>query len=132
MSTTTSPGPAIGSGTSTRCNTSGPPCFSNTTAFMRFSPLLLPPQKRDEQLADLLRLLLLHPMPGAVDQVAPHHTRARALLHPLELAAGAQAIPLQTALKARPLVFGPVDAELAVRQPPASRDLGLRRHFRRH
>src|SRR5215471_21408587 len=94
MSTTTSPGPATGSGTSARCNTSGPPCFSNTTAFMRFSPLLLPPQKRDEQLADLLRLLLLHPMPGAVDQVASHHTRACAQLHLLEIAGALISAPV--------------------------------------
>src|SRR5260370_18279041 len=88
MSTTTSPGPAVGSGTSARCNTSGPPCFSNSTAFMAFSSLLLllKPQKLDQQLAHPFRLFLLHPMPGAVDQVATHHPGARALLHPLEIA----------------------------------------------
>src|SRR5205807_367723 len=86
ISTTTSPGAATGSGTSARCNTSGPPCFSNNTAFMASSPLLLPPQKVDQQLAHMFRLLLLHPMPGAVDQVASHHTRACPLLHQLKIA----------------------------------------------
>src|SRR5262252_5528052 len=85
MSTTTSPGPAVGSGTSARCSTSGPPCFSNTTAFIAFFPLLLPLQKLDQQLAHALRLFLLHPMPGAVDQMTSHHVRARALLHSFEI-----------------------------------------------
>src|SRR5260370_25455439 len=86
MSTATSPDPAIGSGASARCNTSGSPCFSNSTAFMAFLPLLLPLQKLDQQLAHPFRLFLLHPMPGAVDQMATHHPGARALLHPLEIA----------------------------------------------
>src|SRR5207245_4034133 len=86
MSTTTSLGPAVGSGTSARCNTSGPPCFSNSTAFMALSSLLLKLQKLDQQLAHPFRLLLLHPMPGAVDQVTTRHPGARALLHPLEIA----------------------------------------------
>src|SRR5262249_3899581 len=48
--------------------------------------LLLMPQKLDQQLADASRLLLLHPMTGAVDQVTPDHPGARTLLHPLEIA----------------------------------------------
>src|SRR5712671_1047503 len=86
MSTTTSPGPAIGSGTSARCNTSGSPCFSNSTAFMAFLPLLLPLQKLDQQLAHPFRLFLLHPMPGAVDQMTAEHPRAGAIPHALEIA----------------------------------------------
>src|ERR1700738_4116324 len=163
MSTTTSTGPAIGLGISARCNTSGSPCFSNSTAFMFFLPLLLPLQKFDQQLAHPFRLFLLHPMPGAVDQMTAHHPRAGALLHSLEIAgtlvcspvafsrnehgrnidgaAGKQLklgviealrpgpIPLQSALETSPLVFGAVDAKLAVGQPSASRDLGWRRHL---
>src|SRR5215469_9542833 len=83
ISTTTSPGPAVGSGTSPSCNTSGAPCFVNSTAFMGSSRLSLPLQKLDQQLA---YPLLLHPMAGTVDQMAAQHPRARALLHPLEIA----------------------------------------------
>src|SRR5882672_5275191 len=83
MSTTTSPGPAVGSGTSPRCSTSGSPCFVNSTAFMVPSRLSLPLQEIDQQLIHPLRLLLLHPMPGAVDKMAAQHPGARALLHPL-------------------------------------------------
>src|SRR5271167_1370356 len=86
MSTTTSPGPGVGSGTSLRRSTSGPPCFVNSTAFIDSSCLLLPLQKLDQQLAHPLRLLLLHPMAGAIDQMATQHPRACALLHPLETA----------------------------------------------
>src|SRR5216683_2821467 len=162
MSTTTSPDPAIGSGTSARCNTSGSPCFSNSTAFMAFLPLLLPLQKLDQQLTHSLRLFLLHPMPGSVDQMTAEHPRAGAILHALEIARaligspiafsrnehgrnidGAARkqlklrviealrpgpIPMQSALETGPLVFGAVDAQLAVGQPSASRDLGWRRH----
>src|SRR5712672_2595732 len=73
MSTTTSPGPAIGSGTSARCNTSGSPCLSNSTAFMAFLPPLLPLQKLDQQLAHVFRLFLLHPVPGAVEEMTAAH-----------------------------------------------------------
>src|ERR1700756_2769266 len=86
ISTTTSPGPAVGSGTSPSCSTSGPPCFVNSTAFMGSSRLSPSPQKLDQQLAYPLRLLLLHPMAGTVDQMAAQHPRARALLHSLEIA----------------------------------------------
>src|SRR5262249_35837627 len=86
MSTTTSPGPAVGSGTSARCSTSGPPCFSNSTAFIALFPLLLLLQNLHQQLAPPFRLLLLHPMPDPVDEVAADHTRACVLLHPLEIA----------------------------------------------
>src|ERR1700731_409368 len=86
MSTTPSPGPAIGSGPSDRCNTSGSPCFSNSTAFMAFLPLLSPLQKLDQQLAHPFRLFLLHPMPSAVDQMTAQHPRAGAILHALEIA----------------------------------------------
>src|SRR5271169_1606445 len=86
MSTTTSPGPAVGSGTSSTRSTSGPPCFVNSTAFIVSSCLSLPLQKLDHERAHPRRLLLLHPMAGAIDQVATQHPRARALLHPLEIA----------------------------------------------
>src|SRR5215472_11117005 len=86
MSTTTSPGPAFGSGASPSCNTSGPPCFVNSTAFIICSRLLLPSQKLDQQLAHALRLLLLHPMAGTLDQMTTQHPRAHAVLHPLEIA----------------------------------------------
>src|SRR5882672_6369569 len=86
MSTTTSPGPAIGSGTSARCNTSGSPCLSNSTAFMAFLPLLLPLQKLDQKLAHVFRLFLLHPVPGTVDQMTAAHLCAGAILHALEIA----------------------------------------------
>src|SRR5438445_5452089 len=86
MSTTTSPGPAVGSGASPSCSTSGPPCFVNSTAFMIASRLLLPLQEVDQQPAHPLRLLLLNPMTGPIDQMAAQHPAARALLHPLEIA----------------------------------------------
>src|SRR6516165_236484 len=85
-STTTSPGPGFGSGASPSCSTSGPPCFVNSTAFIVCSRLLLPSQKLDQQLAHPLRLLLLHPMAGTLDQMTTQHPRADALLHPLEIA----------------------------------------------
>src|ERR1700730_8072295 len=158
MSTTTSPGPAVGSGASPRRSTSGPPCSVNNTAFMVPSRLLLPLQELDQELAHPLRLLLLHPMAGAVDQMAAQHPGAGALLHPLEITGPlvvspiafpgdkdrrhadapareqlqfaleptprAAAVPLQPALEPGPLVFGAVDGELVLRQPPACRDLG--------
>src|SRR6266581_709126 len=86
MSTTTSPGPAVGSSISPNCSTSGPPCFVSSTAFMVSSSLLLPLQKRRQVRAHPRGLLLLYPMSGAVDQMAPQHSRAQALLHPLEIA----------------------------------------------
>src|SRR5215831_1877686 len=86
MSTTTSPGPAVGSGVSPRRRTSGPPCSVSSTAFIAPPPALsLPPQKLGQQLADPLRLLLLHPMAAAVDQITAQHSRASALLHALEI-----------------------------------------------
>src|SRR5215472_14916948 len=85
MSTTTSLGPTVGSGASPKRSTSGPPCFVNSTAFIVSSRLLLPLQKLDKQLAHPLRLLLLHPMACTIDQMAAHHPRAYALLHPLEI-----------------------------------------------
>ena len=42
------------------------------------------------------------------------------------------AIPLQAALEAGALVLRGVDAQLVVGQPVARRDLGRRRHVRRH
>src|ERR1700720_1148549 len=86
ISTTTSPGPAVGSGTSPSCSTSGPPCFVNSTAFMGSSRLSPPLQKLDQQLAYPLRLLLLHPMARAGDQMAAQHPGARPPLHSLEIA----------------------------------------------
>src|SRR6266849_6345709 len=86
MSTTTSPGPGVGSGASPNSSTSGPPCFVSSTAFMVSSCLLLPLQKLRQELAHPRRLLLLYPMAGAIDQMAAQHSRAQALLHPLEIA----------------------------------------------
>src|SRR3974390_1914220 len=86
MSTTTSPGPAFGSGASSRRSTSGPPCFVNSTAFMISSCLLLALQKLDQERAHPLRLLLLYPMAGAFYQMAAPHPRAHALSHTLEIA----------------------------------------------
>ena len=40
-------------------------------------------QELCEQLRHLLRLLLLHPMAGAVHQMKAHHAGARGLLHAL-------------------------------------------------
>src|ERR1700712_2106812 len=45
-------------------------------------------QKLQQQLRDLLGLLLLHPMPGAVEQVAAAHVRAGGFLHALDGAGG--------------------------------------------
>src|ERR1700740_3717846 len=86
MSTTTSPGPAVGSGASPMRSTSGPPCFVNSTAFIVSSRLSLPLQKLDQERAHPLGLLLLHPIAGAIDQMATEHSRAGPLLHPLEIA----------------------------------------------
>src|SRR5436190_7772817 len=71
----------------------------------------------------LLRLLLLHPVPGALDEVAAGHSRAGALLHALEIA--------------RPLIDPPValscdkrraDVDRAAREELQLRDvLGTRR-----
>src|SRR6516162_5861921 len=86
-STTTSPGPAVGSGASPRRSSSGPPCFgNNNTAFIVSSRLLPPSKKLDQQLAHPLRLLLLHPMAGAIDQMTAQHPGAHALLHPFKIA----------------------------------------------
>src|SRR5271156_2217054 len=85
MSTTTSPGPGVGSDTSPRRNTSGPPCFVNNTAFIDSSCLLSPLQKPDQELTHPPRLLLLHPMAGTIDQMAAQHPCARALFHPFEI-----------------------------------------------
>src|SRR6516164_171301 len=85
-STTTSPGPAVGSGASPRRSSSGPPCFVNNAAFIVSSCLLPPSEKLDQQLAHPLRLLLLHPMAGAIDQMTAQHPRAHALLHPFKIA----------------------------------------------
>ncbi len=41
-------------------------------------------QELEDQFADLLGLLLLHPMPGALDQMCAQHAGARHLLHGLE------------------------------------------------
>ena len=40
----------------------------------------------EQQRDDLLRLLLLHPVPGAVDELAPNHARTGLLLHAFERA----------------------------------------------
>src|SRR6516164_8031354 len=85
-STTTSPGPAFGSGASPRRSTSGPPCFVNSTACIVSSWFSLQLQKLDQQRAHPLRLLLLHPMAGTIDQMATQNPPARTLLHPLEIA----------------------------------------------
>ena len=41
-------------------------------------------QKFQQECRDLLRLLLLHPVASAIDQVTAEHARARASLHALE------------------------------------------------
>src|ERR1700730_5844492 len=121
ISTTTSPGPAVGSGTSPSCSTSGPPCFVNNTAFMGSSRLSLPLQKLDQQLAHPLRLLLLHPMAGAVDQMAAKHPRARALLHPLEIAGPLVSPPILFAGdKDRGHIDGPARKQLQLSRVEAS------------
>src|SRR5260370_37296553 len=79
-------GPEVGSGASPSWSASGPPCFVSSTAFMVSSCLLLPSQKLRQELAHPLRLLLLCPMAGAIDQMAAEHSRAQALLHPLKIA----------------------------------------------
>src|SRR6266852_4619161 len=50
-----------------------------------------------EQLADLLRPLLLHPVAGALDQVAAHHARAYALLHAFDIAGNLVGAPVALA-----------------------------------
>src|SRR5260370_28081603 len=52
------------------------------------------PQEIDQQPDDRVRLFLLHPMPGAVEQVYADHAGAGALLHPLD--------------RPRPLVAAPI------------------------
>src|SRR3989442_15889515 len=50
-----------------------------------------------EQLAHLLRLLLLHPVPGALDEMAAHHARAGAFLHALDIAGDLIGAPIALA-----------------------------------
>ena len=45
-------------------------------------------QELCQQLCDFLRLLLLHPMTGALHQMKAHHAGARGLLHALGSARG--------------------------------------------
>src|SRR5215831_1944610 len=84
-STTTSPGPATGSGASPRRSTSGPPCFVSNAAFIVSSCLLLRSQKLDQQFAHPRRLLLLYPMARTFEQMTAQHTSTHALLHALEI-----------------------------------------------
>src|SRR5208282_2614242 len=122
MSTTTSPGPGVGSGTSLRRSTSGPPCFVNSTAFIDSSCLLLPLQKLDQQLAHPLRLLLLHPMAGTIDQMAAQHPRAGALFHALEIARTLVSAPIAFARdKDRGHVDRPAREQLQFAVEPALR-----------
>src|SRR5271163_2583187 len=123
MSTTTSPGPAVGSGTSPTRSTSGPPCFVNSTAFIVSSSCLsLPMQKLDQERAHPLRLLLLHPMAGAIDQMATQHPRTRALLHPLEIAGPLVGPPITFSRnKHRGHVDGPAGEQLQFAVVPALR-----------
>jgi len=62
--------------------------------------MLRMPKEFQQQASDLLRLFLLHPVPGALDQMTADHAGAGALLHRL--------------IDARPLIGAPV--LLAVRQ----------------
>src|SRR5712691_5641052 len=50
-----------------------------------------------EQLAHLLRLLLLHPVPGALDQMAAKDARAGALPHALDIAGNLVGAPVALA-----------------------------------
>ena len=54
-----------------------------TTERLRERPLVTLRRNSDEQLAHCLRLFLLHPVPGPVDQMHAAHVGARGLLHPL-------------------------------------------------
>src|SRR5262249_60195648 len=63
---------------------------------MRQRPSLLP-QKPDQQFIDVFRLLLLHPMTGAVDQMTAEHTGASGLLHALEIARALVSAPVALA-----------------------------------
>src|SRR5262249_15999221 len=54
-------------------------------------------QEPCEQLRHLLRLLLLHPMAGAVHQMKVHHAGARGLLHALGSARGLMDTPVALA-----------------------------------
>src|SRR3954469_4620062 len=51
-------------------------------------------QEFEQQPADLGRLLLLHPMAGAVDEMAAEHVRAAAPLHRLERAGALIGAPI--------------------------------------
>src|SRR6516225_1144353 len=121
-STTTSPGPGFGSGASPSCNTSGPPCFVNRTAFIVCSRLLLPSQKFNQQLAHAFRLLLVHPMAGTLDQVTTQHPRAHALLHPLEIAGTLIGPPIApSGDEHRRHVYGPAREQLQLGGVDAAR-----------
>src|SRR5215472_14512411 len=109
MSTTTSPDPAFGSGASPSPSTSGPPCLVNNTAFIVSSRLSLQLQKLQQEPAHLLRLLLLHPMAGAVDQMAAEHPRASTLLHSLEVTG---------ALVGSPIAFSRDEERRHINGPP--------------
>src|SRR5580658_3250699 len=50
------------------------------------SCLYIIPQKLDEQRTHLFRLLLLHPMSGAIEKMESGHMRAGAITHPVDRA----------------------------------------------
>jgi hypothetical protein len=51
-------------------------------------------QKLNIQPADLLRLLLLKPVPGSVNEMSTAHLRAGSTLHPLECAGSLENAPV--------------------------------------
>src|ERR1700736_6961447 len=65
--------------TSPRCQTDNEPAMNSTA---RGDSRLL--HEVQQQVTNLLRLLLLHPMPGAFDEMATDHARACGGLHRLE------------------------------------------------
>src|SRR5579883_3446362 len=69
-------------------STSALPATWRALGSVRSTPraLTLPPQEIEQQFPDHGGLLLLHPMPGAVDQVAADHPGAGAFLHGFEIA----------------------------------------------
>jgi len=75
-------------------------------------------QELGEQLRHFPRLLLLHPMAGAVHQMKAHHAGARGLLHALGGAWGLVDAPVIEAALAAALALAPT--EYRARIPPRS------------
>src|SRR5690242_16557563 len=63
-----------------------------------FAPALRsPPQQLEQQFGHSFRLLLLHPMAGAVEQMTAEHAGAGSLLHALEGAGALVSAPIALA-----------------------------------